>query len=157
MPPFYSSPGASHCPLHSLVAHLRSPLLQKCPFSEVEVFLFFGRPLHEKARVTRLGARSALREGISPDVKRLFVNAVALLRWRILGETALLVGIGVRRGVRVLVQSYSIMRRWGRAEACVQVLVRPPGSFPKCSWARKMREKVRPMCGPRPDEFGEAD
>lgn len=41
MPPFSSSPGASHCPLHSLVAHLRSPLLQKCPFSEVEVFLFF--------------------------------------------------------------------------------------------------------------------
>lgn len=75
--------GASNCPLHSFVAYLRSPLLQKCPFSEVET-KNFGHPLHENQQRTgaqslELSARSALWDGISPAVKRLFINTVALL------------------------------------------------------------------------------
>lgn len=150
----YFSLGTSKCPLHSLVAHLRSPLLQKCPFSEVEMFLFFWSS-SLKTTVTELSARSALWDGISPfAVKQLFINVVALLWCRFLGETVVLkVWIGVWSDVRILMQSYSIVCHGRRGKACVQVLMRPPGSFPKCSWARKMQEEVRPTYRQKSDKI----
>lgn len=42
--------GTSNSPLHSVFAHFRCPLLQKCPFTEVEIFFC---PLHDKPRANR--------------------------------------------------------------------------------------------------------